>query len=314
MLIRSDMSGMRVLAGLRASVESFPMWWAFPTSESYARYDSPTAYGGRSRCQDFSAALARDASRRVGSSMVPSPGFPFRASRAVDHSPTFSTAGAAGVSQVLRRFSSCMPRPEDSGGPSHPCQDGWSCVAFGVRSNPRRPPQAPLRSCTSPSGCAVPPAAPRIRCRRFAPLVHRAFPHASAMDARRDTGEGRALPRQGLAPCQRRQAYLGAITLGLSRADSRSDVGAEAVGSRLQADVGRCARPLHSHRQTGTSCVGRSNHSAIEFNLLPNTHAAKRDISMSSGCPGRIYEFGDRAKPNKASKRPLTQASLRGKR
>jgi len=29
---------------------------------------------------------------------------------------------------------------------------------------------------------------------------------------------------------------------------------------------------------------------------------------------GRIYRFGDRAKPNKASKRPLTQASLRGTR
>jgi hypothetical protein len=29
---------------------------------------------------------------------------------------------------------------------------------------------------------------------------------------------------------------------------------------------------------------------------------------------GRIYGFGDRAKPNKASKRPLTQASLRCKR
>jgi len=26
---------------------------------------------------------------------------------------------------------------------------------------------------------------------------------------------------------------------------------------------------------------------------------------------GRIYGFGDRAKPNKVSKRPLTQASLR---
>ena len=48
MLIRSDMSGMRVLSGLRASVESFPVWWAFPTSEYYARYDSPTAYGGLS--------------------------------------------------------------------------------------------------------------------------------------------------------------------------------------------------------------------------------------------------------------------------
>ena len=36
MLIRSDMSGMSVLSGLRASVETFPMWWAFPTSEYYA--------------------------------------------------------------------------------------------------------------------------------------------------------------------------------------------------------------------------------------------------------------------------------------
>ena len=37
MLIRSDMSGMSVLSGRRASVESFPMWWAFPTSEYYVR-------------------------------------------------------------------------------------------------------------------------------------------------------------------------------------------------------------------------------------------------------------------------------------
>ena len=36
MLIRSDMSGMRVLSGVRASVESFPLSWAFPTAEYYA--------------------------------------------------------------------------------------------------------------------------------------------------------------------------------------------------------------------------------------------------------------------------------------
>jgi len=34
------------------------MWWAFPTAEYYARYDSPYAYGGRSRCQYFSACLS----------------------------------------------------------------------------------------------------------------------------------------------------------------------------------------------------------------------------------------------------------------
>jgi hypothetical protein len=88
MLFRSDMSGRSFLSGLCASVESFPVEWAFPTAEYDARYDSPTAYGGRSRCQYFSASLARDASRRVGSSIVPSPGFPCRASRAVYHTPS----------------------------------------------------------------------------------------------------------------------------------------------------------------------------------------------------------------------------------
>ena len=88
MLLRSDMSGMSFLCRLRASVETFPLWWAFPTSEYYARYDSPTAYGWRSRCQDCSATLSRDASRRAGSSIVPSPGFPCRASRAVYHTPS----------------------------------------------------------------------------------------------------------------------------------------------------------------------------------------------------------------------------------
>jgi len=81
--------------------------------------------------------------------------------------------GAVGASQVLVRLSSCMPRPEDSGRPAHPCQNGCSCGAFGVRYNPRRPQQAPFRSGPSPSGCALTPAAYRIRCRRFAHLVHR---------------------------------------------------------------------------------------------------------------------------------------------
>ena len=88
MLCRADMSGRRCLAGRRASVASFPLAWAFPTAESDARYDSPTASGGRSRCPDFAASLAREASRRVGSRMVPSPGFPCRASRAVYHPPS----------------------------------------------------------------------------------------------------------------------------------------------------------------------------------------------------------------------------------
>ena len=39
-----------------------------------------------------------------------------------------------------------------------------------------------------------------------------------------------------------------------------------------------------------------------------------RDLKRRAFAVGRIYGFGDRAKPNNASKRPLTQASLRCKR
>jgi hypothetical protein len=69
--------------------------------------------------------------RCTGSSLVLCPGFPFRASGAVYHRPTLSTAGTSGASQVLRRLSACMPRPEDSGGPAPPCQDGGARMAFG---------------------------------------------------------------------------------------------------------------------------------------------------------------------------------------
>jgi hypothetical protein len=131
MLIRSAMSGLRVLAGLRASVETFPMWWAFPTSAYDARYDSPTAYGGLSLSQDSSTCLARGLPPCVGASIVPCPGFPFRASEAGDHTLACATAETSGASQVLRRLSSCMPRPEDSGGPAPPCHVGWARVAFG---------------------------------------------------------------------------------------------------------------------------------------------------------------------------------------
>ena len=149
--------------------------------------------------------------RCAGSSIGPCPGVPCRASGAVGHTPTVSTAGTSGASHVLRRLSSCLPRPEDSGGPPLLAfsEGAWS---LRERSNPRHP-QSPCRSCTSTAGCAVTPAASRIRCRRFAHLVHREFPHDSAMDARRDTGGWLPLTRQGLSPCKRRQAYLGAITL-----------------------------------------------------------------------------------------------------
>src|SRR6266567_2377699 len=68
----------------------------------------------------------------------------------------------------------------------------------------------------STSGGAVTPTAARIRCLRFAHRVRHACSHDSAMDARRDTGGWRALTRQGLSPCKRCQAGLGAITLPVS--------------------------------------------------------------------------------------------------
>ena len=85
------MSGMSFLCGLRASVESFPMYVAFPRSEYYARYDSPYAYGRLSLLQYSSAYLACFPHRSLGSSIVPSPGFPFRASIAVYPPPTLPT-------------------------------------------------------------------------------------------------------------------------------------------------------------------------------------------------------------------------------
>jgi hypothetical protein len=130
--------------------------------------------------------------------------------------PGFPRPGASGASHVLRRLSSCMPRPEDAGGPAQPGPIGGAPVACGsVKTLGVR--HEPCRSGPSTAGCAVTPTASRRLCRRFAPLVRRASPHDSAMDARRDTGGWLALTRQGLSPCKRRQAYLGAITPGVRR-------------------------------------------------------------------------------------------------
>ena len=213
MLLRSAMSGLRVLSGLRAAVETCPLWWACPTSEYDARYDSPPAYGGLSLSPDSSTCLSRVRPPCGGSRMVRCPGCPCRASGAVDPPPSFSTAGTSGASHVLRPRSSRMPRPEDAGGPAPPRHGGWACGAcgsvqtLGVRNKP-------LRRWTSTAGDAAPPAASRRLCRRFVHRVHRS--HGSAMDARRDTGGWLPLTRQGLSPGKRRQDFLGAITLRLS--------------------------------------------------------------------------------------------------
>lgn len=68
----------------------------------------------------------------LDSSAVPCPGSPFRASIAVYPSRAVPTAGTSGASRVLRPFSSHMPRPEDSGGPSIPSPSRVSRVLPSV--------------------------------------------------------------------------------------------------------------------------------------------------------------------------------------
>ena len=82
------------------------------------------------------------------------------------------------------------------------------------RSNPRRPQQAfsklyqHFRVRGHPCGLQDTLSTLRPSC---SPCLH-----GSAMDARLATGGWLALTRQGLAPCKRRQAFLGAITPGVT--------------------------------------------------------------------------------------------------
>jgi hypothetical protein len=78
--------------------------------------------------------------RGAVSSMVPCPGGPGRASGAGCHAPPFATAGTAGASPVLRHLSSCLPRPEDAGGPPPPRLVGgcvWPAGAFKPSASAR---------------------------------------------------------------------------------------------------------------------------------------------------------------------------------
>src|SRR5262249_10614415 len=78
--------------------------------------------------------------RGTGSSLVPCPGCPCRASGAVCHTPPFATAGTVGASHVLRRLASCLPRPEDAGGPPPPRLVGgcvWPAGAFKPSASAR---------------------------------------------------------------------------------------------------------------------------------------------------------------------------------
>jgi hypothetical protein len=161
-------------------------------------------------------------------------------------------AGASGASQVLQHLSSCMPRPEDSGGPTSPCQCGGARVAFGgvktlgVR-NKRRFEAVPAlqgaRSPLRPTGYAV-YASPILFAGRDRP--------DSAMDARLATGGWLALTRQGLSPCKRCQAFLGARTLRLSRCRKRKR---GTSGRWRQSAAGGCSAGVLPHRAVHTVVV-----------------------------------------------------------
>jgi hypothetical protein len=118
--------------------------------------------------------------------------------------------GALGASRVLQRLSSCMPRPEDSGGPPHPSHSG--CFVLSSRTLRLSTSAISLfRRCTSTSGSAISPAAYRILCVRLPHDLVRGLPR-SAMGPTLDTGGRLTLTRPGLSPGKRRRASLGAIT------------------------------------------------------------------------------------------------------
>jgi len=153
--------------------------------------------------------------RRAGSSIVPCPGFPCGASGAVDPLPRFAPSRSVwgfprASTSLFRHATACGLRRTCPTWPNR-----WRAWCLRERENPRRPPW-PCRSGTRTSGCAVTPTASRMLCRRFAHLVRQGRDPDAAMDARLDTGGWLVLPRQGLSPCKRRQASLGARTPGLS--------------------------------------------------------------------------------------------------
>src|SRR5262245_11672916 len=149
----------------------------------------------------------RGPQRCTGSSIVPCPGFPFCASGAVDHRPSFSTAGTSGVSKF---FDASLPAcrglrtpadlpflapPDGRVLPSGAFKPSASALSHVEAVPALQGARSPLR----PTGCAV-YASPIL----FAGLV--ALTPPWTQDSIR--GGWLALTRQGLSPCKRRQAFL----------------------------------------------------------------------------------------------------------
>ena len=127
------------------------------------------------------------------------------------------SAGIHGVSQVLRRFSPCMPCPDDPGRPPESHQS--DSFAWATHKRTRSPPASPgsFRGCTRPQGGAASLTAYMVPCVRFKPFVRLVFRLASYGPATLGTGGWLDLTRQGLAPCKKRQACLGAHADGPNR-------------------------------------------------------------------------------------------------
>jgi hypothetical protein len=103
-----------------------------------------------------------------------------------------------------------MPCPDDPGRPpeSHQCDSFAWASRLRTRWPPASPP--PFRGCTRPQGGAVSLTAYMVPCVRFKPFVRLVSRLASYGPATLGTGGWLDLTRQGLAPCKKRQACLGA--------------------------------------------------------------------------------------------------------
>jgi hypothetical protein len=168
---------------------------------------------------------------------VLSPGFPVVPQEPSTRLRRFSRAGASGASQVLRRLASCMPRPVDSGGPSPPRHRGGSCVAFGERYNPRRPPHASLDAVPALQGARSPlrPTGFSVSASPLVVAVISITPPPWTQDSIR--GGGSPSPDRDLHPARYAKLSWRDNAHASAAAGSGSDIRAYIVDGWLQALV-----------------------------------------------------------------------------
>ncbi len=185
--LRPCMAGPRVLGRRRPTVTPFPVWTALP----------PSAYSGVIRLPVDQPPPSLQA------------GGPPCCQESMG-SPTFSTllslhARPCGPRQTLRPLAVAIPL---SGLP--------------MRENRRRLPSCLHEAVPDFRGCGHPAG---LQSARWTLPRMRSVSSTSSTDATRGTGGWRDLPWQGLAPCKKRQASLGALTPGMSRARKRERSG-----------------------------------------------------------------------------------------